>query len=127
MTSPGIRPSFTGSTATGKSVMQAAAQSNLKRVSLECGGKSPNIVLAEAGTGVGKTLGYLAPASLWAERNGGTVWVSTYTRNLQAQIDGVRALAAAAGFGVTLHRTDHSPETALLALFMALDATAARR
>jgi ATP-dependent DNA helicase DinG len=48
----------------------------------------PNIVLAEAGTGVGKTLGYLAPASLWAERNGGTVWVSTYTRNLQAQIDG---------------------------------------
>ena len=48
----------------------------------------PNIVLAEAGTGVGKTLGYLAPASLWAERNGGPVWVSTYTRNLQAQIDG---------------------------------------
>jgi ATP-dependent DNA helicase DinG len=47
----------------------------------------PNVVLAEAGTGVGKTLGYLAPASLWAERNGGPVWVSTYTRNLQAQID----------------------------------------
>ena len=38
---------FTGSTATGKSVMQAAGQSNLKRVSLECGGKSPNIVLAD--------------------------------------------------------------------------------
>ncbi len=48
----------------------------------------PTVVLAEAGTGVGKTLGYLAPASLWAERNGGPVWVSTYTRNLQAQIDG---------------------------------------
>jgi ATP-dependent DNA helicase DinG len=48
----------------------------------------PTFVLAEAGTGVGKTLGYLAPASLWAERNGGPVWVSTYTRNLQAQIDG---------------------------------------
>jgi ATP-dependent DNA helicase DinG len=47
----------------------------------------PNVVLAEAGTGVGKTLGYLAPASLWAERNGAPVWVSTYTRNLQAQID----------------------------------------
>ena len=28
---------------------------------------APNLVLAEAGTGVGKTLGYLAPASLWAE------------------------------------------------------------
>jgi acyl-CoA reductase-like NAD-dependent aldehyde dehydrogenase len=38
---------FTGSTATGKLVMQYAAQSNLKRVSLECGGKSPNIVMAD--------------------------------------------------------------------------------
>jgi ATP-dependent DNA helicase DinG len=45
-------------------------------------------VLAEAGTGVGKTLGYLAPASLWAEKNHGTVWISTYTRNLQTQIAG---------------------------------------
>ncbi|MGH7096290.1 MAG: ATP-dependent DNA helicase [Stellaceae bacterium] len=46
----------------------------------------PHAILAEAGTGVGKTLGYLAPASLWAERNGGSVWISTYTRNLQSQI-----------------------------------------
>ena len=38
---------FTGSTASGRAVMQAAAQSNLKRVWLECGGKSPNIVLAD--------------------------------------------------------------------------------
>ncbi len=48
----------------------------------------PALVLAEAGTGVGKTLGYLAPASLWAERNGAPVWISTYTRNLQNQIEG---------------------------------------
>ncbi|MDO9503543.1 MAG: ATP-dependent DNA helicase, partial [Falsiroseomonas sp.] len=48
----------------------------------------PNVVLAEAGTGVGKTLGYVAPASVWAEKNKGTVWLSTYTRNLQHQIDG---------------------------------------
>ena len=47
----------------------------------------PNLVLAEAGTGIGKTLGYIAPASLWAERNQGTVWISTYTRNLQRQLD----------------------------------------
>ena len=47
----------------------------------------PNAVLAEAGTGVGKTLGYIAPASLWAEKNQGAVWLSTYTRNLQHQID----------------------------------------
>jgi acyl-CoA reductase-like NAD-dependent aldehyde dehydrogenase len=38
---------FTGSTATGKQIMQYAGQSNLKRVSLECGGKSPNIVMAD--------------------------------------------------------------------------------
>jgi acyl-CoA reductase-like NAD-dependent aldehyde dehydrogenase len=38
---------FTGSTATGRSIMQYAGQSNLKRVSLECGGKSPNIVMAD--------------------------------------------------------------------------------
>jgi ATP-dependent DNA helicase DinG len=48
---------------------------------------SPRVLLAEAGTGVGKTLGYLAPASLWAERNGPSVWISTYTRALQRQID----------------------------------------
>ncbi len=47
----------------------------------------PAVVLAEAGTGTGKTLGYVAPASLWAERNGGAVWISTYTRHLQRQID----------------------------------------
>src|SRR3984893_14194463 len=46
----------------------------------------PRAVLAEAGTGGGKTLGYIAPASLWAEKNRGSVWISTYTRNLQTQI-----------------------------------------
>jgi len=39
---------FTGETTTGKLVMTAAAQSNLKRVSLELGGKSPNVVFADA-------------------------------------------------------------------------------
>ena len=48
--------------------------------------KRPHVLLAQAGTGVGKTLGYLAPASLWAEESGGTVWVSTYTKNLQRQL-----------------------------------------
>lgn len=49
--------------------------------------QEPHIVLAEAGTGVGKTLGYLAPSSVWAEKNKGAVWVSTYTKNLQRQIN----------------------------------------
>ncbi|WP_419813086.1 aldehyde dehydrogenase [Bacterioplanoides sp.] len=38
---------FTGSTRVGGLYMQYAGQSNLKRVSLECGGKTPNIVLAD--------------------------------------------------------------------------------
>ncbi|MEA3117335.1 MAG: 4-(gamma-glutamylamino)butanal dehydrogenase [Paraburkholderia sp.] len=38
---------FTGSTKVGKLIMQYAGQSNLKRVWLELGGKSPNIVLAD--------------------------------------------------------------------------------
>lgn len=48
---------------------------------------TPRLILAEAGTGVGKTLGYLAPATVWAEKNQGPVWISTFTRNLQHQID----------------------------------------
>lgn len=48
--------------------------------------RRPHMLLAQAGTGIGKTLGYLAPASLWAERSGGTVWVSTFTKNLQRQL-----------------------------------------
>jgi acyl-CoA reductase-like NAD-dependent aldehyde dehydrogenase len=38
---------FTGSTRTGKRMLEYAGQSNMKRVWLECGGKSPNIVLAD--------------------------------------------------------------------------------
>ena len=46
----------------------------------------PHLLLAQAGTGIGKTLGYLAPASLWAQAAQGTVWVSTYTKALQRQL-----------------------------------------
>ena len=48
---------------------------------------APNVALIEAGTGIGKTLGYLAPATLWAETAQGTVWLSTYTKALQRQLD----------------------------------------
>ncbi len=47
----------------------------------------PNVLLAEAGTGIGKTLGYLAPASLWAAEADGAVWISTFTKALQRQLD----------------------------------------
>lgn len=49
---------FTGSTATGKRVMGAAAASNLKGVTLETGGKSPLLVFADAPD--------LRQAALWA-------------------------------------------------------------
>ncbi|KAG6891281.1 hypothetical protein C0992_009473 [Termitomyces sp. T32_za158] len=39
---------FTGSTATGRKVMEAAAKSNLKKISLELGGKSPHLVFSSA-------------------------------------------------------------------------------
>src|SRR5205807_345469 len=39
---------FTGSTEVGKIIMTAAARTNLKRVTLELGGKSPNIVFADS-------------------------------------------------------------------------------
>jgi aldehyde dehydrogenase (NAD+) len=38
---------FTGSTEVGHLIMEAAAKSNLKRVTLELGGKSPNIIFAD--------------------------------------------------------------------------------
>lgn len=40
--------SFTGSTATGKKVVHGAADSNLKTITLELGGKSPNIIFEDA-------------------------------------------------------------------------------
>ena len=46
----------------------------------------PNMLLAEAGTGIGKTLGYLAPASLWSAQADGAVWISTFTKALQRQL-----------------------------------------
>jgi acyl-CoA reductase-like NAD-dependent aldehyde dehydrogenase len=39
---------FTGSTEVGRSILRAASDSNLKRVSLELGGKSPNIIFADS-------------------------------------------------------------------------------
>jgi acyl-CoA reductase-like NAD-dependent aldehyde dehydrogenase len=42
---------FTGSTAVGREVMHAASASNLKKISLELGGKSPNVIFADADLG----------------------------------------------------------------------------
>src|SRR5437762_3309141 len=42
------KDAFTGSTEVGHLIMKAAAETNLKRVTLELGGKSPNIVFADS-------------------------------------------------------------------------------
>ncbi|MDE2042343.1 MAG: ATP-dependent DNA helicase [Alphaproteobacteria bacterium] len=63
---------------------EAATQAFAPRMAAD----KPQIVLAEAGTGIGKTLGYLAPSSLWSTAAQGPVWISTYTKALQRQLDG---------------------------------------
>jgi uncharacterized protein (DUF58 family) len=45
-----------------------------------------------------------------------------YGRRMKAQQDGLAAICAAAGFSFAIHRTDHSPEAALLGLYTALAA-----
>jgi 4-guanidinobutyraldehyde dehydrogenase/NAD-dependent aldehyde dehydrogenase len=52
---------FTGSGEVGKLVLQYSGQSNMKRVQLECGGKSPNIIFADC-----KDLDTAAEASAYA-------------------------------------------------------------
>jgi aldehyde dehydrogenase (NAD+) len=50
---------FTGSTITGRKVMEAAAKSNLKKVSLELGGKSPHLVFESANIDQGLRMTHL--------------------------------------------------------------------
>jgi aldehyde dehydrogenase (NAD+) len=46
---PGVdKVAFTGSTEVGKSIVRNSSTANLKRVTLELGGKSPNIILDDA-------------------------------------------------------------------------------
>src|SRR5204862_776793 len=60
VTHPGIdKVAFTGSTATGAQIMRMAAD-GIKRVTLELGGKSPNIVFADA------DLASAVPSSAWS-------------------------------------------------------------
>jgi uncharacterized protein (DUF58 family) len=46
----------------------------------------------------------------------------TYSERLKAQQEGIASICTAAGFGFGVHRTDHPPEMALLALYQALAA-----
>ena len=51
---------FTGSTVVGQEIMKAAAESNLKRITLELGGKSPNIIFADADIEAAAKFAYFA-------------------------------------------------------------------
>ena len=77
---------LTGSTAEQRPGQRAFAQAAREAFGPRMVAGAPNMVLAEAGTGIGKTLGYLAPASLWAAKADGAVWVSTFTKALQRQL-----------------------------------------
>ena len=89
---------LTGSNAEPREGQKAMASAAASVFAARKSRDGPNMLLAEAGTGIGKTLAYLAPASLWAERSAGTVWVSTFTKALQRQLDseGPRLFADAA-------------------------------
>lgn len=61
---PGIsKISFTGSTAVGRMILKASADSNLKKVSLELGGKSPVLIFADCD--LEKTIEEVFLAAFW--------------------------------------------------------------
>jgi gamma-glutamyl-gamma-aminobutyraldehyde dehydrogenase len=56
---------FTGSTVVGREFLRYSADSNLKRIVLELGGKSPQLVLGDAGRSLDKVVEQLAGAAFW--------------------------------------------------------------
>lgn len=56
---------FTGSTEIGRQFLRYAADSNLKKVVLECGGKSPQIVMGDVGDQIEQIAENLAGAAFW--------------------------------------------------------------
>jgi aldehyde dehydrogenase (NAD+) len=88
---------FTGSTEVGHLVMKYAAESNLKRVTLELGGKSPNIVFADADLEAAATS---SPMGVFANtgqdccaRSRVLVEQSVYDRFLEMYVEATRAIA----------------------------------
>ncbi|MFF8927175.1 aldehyde dehydrogenase [Streptomyces longwoodensis] len=57
--------SFTGSTEVGRAFLRYAADSNLKNIVLECGGKSPQIVTADNADRIPEVAADLADAAFW--------------------------------------------------------------
>jgi len=76
-----------GSFAEAREQQRAYAETSLHAFAARQSAAFNNILISEAGTGLGKTLGYLAPAWAWSKKNASPVWLSTYTKNLQRQLD----------------------------------------
>ena len=98
----------------GEDPVERPGQRALAGAMAERFGHGPGYLLADAPTGTGKTLAYLAPLLLWAEENQVRVAVSTYTRTLQEQAffrELPRALDLLESAGLPRERR---PRTALL-------------
>lgn len=90
--------SFTGSVGTGKKIQVAAAQSNLKRVTLELGGKSPAVIFEDANienaltwviNGILARTGQLCVASsrVYVQRSIAQEFITEYTKRMQAAVE----------------------------------------
>ncbi|QKX57324.1 uncharacterized protein TRUGW13939_04436 [Talaromyces rugulosus] len=90
--------SFTGSIATGKKIQQAAAQSNLKRVTLELGGKSPAIIFDDANlenaltwtvNGIITRSGQLCVAAsrVYVHKSIATQFIEAYKKRMRAAVN----------------------------------------
>lgn len=98
---------FTGSTEVGRKVMQAAASSNLKRVSLELGGKSPLVIFADA------DISKAVKGAMWAGFStagqecvaGSRLFIErpVYDEFLQALAEGAQRLRVDQGFAEKVH------------------------
>ncbi|KAF9782759.1 aldehyde dehydrogenase domain-containing protein [Thelephora terrestris] len=93
---------FTGSTVTGKKIMEAAARSNLKKVLLELGGKSPNIIFESADLEQAATWAVLGTLSNSGEdcTAGSRVYVqeSVYDKFIDLLIEKVKSTPVGDGF-----------------------------
>jgi gamma-glutamyl-gamma-aminobutyraldehyde dehydrogenase len=75
---------FTGSTRTGKAVLNSIGDSTIKPVLLECGGKSPEILFADAaGMGLGDIVAQIVRGAFW---NQGQVCVARSRLLVQREI-----------------------------------------
>lgn len=109
---------FTGSTVIGKKFMEYAAQSNLKQVWLECGGKSPNLVFEDADDldaaarkacfGIFFNQGEVCSANsrLFVQRSVHDEFVARLVEHVRAWQPG-DPLDPASGMGAMVDRTQH--------------------